>query len=148
MRKRILWIATSLLFGAFVWGTIPTAAGLNSPAVTLGSNPVFSFGGNGYASNVNYSTTLLSENPSLDMRITDIHLSVCCDNYVYGGYVSLSTSGGTTLGQWSLNRDAPVVASMESGLVVPAGEDLVLTAGRNNNGVNVYYTISGQYVRP
>ena len=79
MNKQQRWLVATLALGLLAWSSIPSALGLNSPAVDLGSNPVFSFG--------------------------------------------------------------------VSGLIVPAGEDLVLTAGKNSNGVNVYYTIAGQYVR-
>ena len=116
MKKQTKWLVGILSPLGALFFSVPTALVLNSPAVGLGVNPVFS-------------------------------LSVCCDNYTYGGDVFLSTSGGTVLGQWSLNRNAPVVASMKSGLVVPAGEDFVLSAGRNINGVTLNYAISGQYVR-
>ena len=147
MKKQRFWIVGLVLFCSILLFSIP-ASGLNGPAVSQASNPVFSFGGNSYLSGSEITESFSSSAATMDMRITDIHLSVCCDNYVYGAYVKLSTSSGTDLGQWSLNRNTPIVASMVSGLTVPAGEDLVLTANRNSNGVNLYYTISGQYVRP
>lgn len=118
------------------------------PSIDMGSNPIFTFSGQGYASGTAFTQILGTAPSDKDMRITDIHLTSCCDSYAYGSQISLTTTSGAVIGRWSVNRNTPFVASMESGLVVPAGESVTLSATRNNNSVYVYYTFSGVYTRP
>ena len=124
------------------------ALGIGQPAVTLGSNPIISFGGSVYISGNTVSESITTAPSTSDLRITDIQISVCCDNYAYGAVASLETASGTVLGAWTVNRNTPMVATMHSGLILPAGEELLLKGSRNNNSVSLRYTISGAYVQP
>ena len=136
---------------AFVLGlafSIPQAIGLGTPAVDMGSNPVFSFGGSAFTGSSGFSRSVVTAPTDKDMRITDLQISACCDNNAYGANVSLVTASGQTLGSWNVNRNTILTTNMESGLLLPAGEELIINGYRNNYSVTVYYTISGQYVRP
>ena len=128
--------------------TIPQAAGLGTPSVDMGSNPIFSFSGSEYTGNNGFTSTITTAPSDKDMRITDLQISACCDNSAYGANVTMTTGSGTVLGKWNVNRNTMLIADMESGIIVPAGEEVIISANRNNYSVNVYYTISGQYVRP
>ena len=140
------FVVTSLLITTGLF--LPVANGLGTPSVQLGSNPVFNYAGSGYVPGVGFSQVIATAPTNMDMRITDIQLSSCCDGSGYGSNVTLTTSSGTVIGRWSVNRNTSIVISMESGLIVPAGESVTLSAERNNSNVYVYYTFSGQYVRP
>jgi hypothetical protein len=143
---RIFLVSFSFLF---TFGLLTHEAnGLGTPSIELGSNPVFNYAGSGYVTSTGFSQLIATAPSSMDMRITDIQLSSCCDNNAYGSNVTLTTSSGTVIGRWSVNRNTSIITSMESGLIVPAGESITLTAQRNNYSVYIYYTFSGQYVRP
>jgi|GEM_PF-5258786 len=144
--KFILSIGAAFAFGlAF---SIPQASGLGTPSIDMGSNPIFTVSGSEYTGNNGVSSSIATAPSDKDMRITDIQLSACCDSSAYGANITLTTGSGTTLGKWNVNRNTLLSANMESGIIVPAGEELIITAYRNNYGVNIYYTLSGQYVRP
>ena len=146
MKKFQLMVVVLLSFLLGLSAAVPQAIGLGSPAVNYGSNPVFSVAGSGYASSGGFTQTIATAPSDMDMRITDVQISA--SNDTYGGNVTLMTSGGVTIGRWSAGRDSPLVASMKSGLIVPAGEDITLSGWRNNSSVTIYYTFSGQYVQP
>ena len=148
MNKTYAIISLCCAFGFGLALGIPQAVGLGTPSVDMGSNPIFTLAGSSYAGNTSFSQSLITAPSDKDMRITDIQLSACCDSSAYGANVTLSTASGTILGKWNVNRNTMLVTEMESGIVLPAGEELMIAGSRNNYGVNVYYTLSGQYVRP
>ena len=113
-----------------------------------GVKPRFSFGGSASTGSSGFSRSVVTAPTDKDMRITDLQISACCDNNAYGANVSLVTASGQTLGSWNVNRNTILTTNMESGLLLPAGEELIINGYRNNYSVTVYYTISGQYVRP
>jgi hypothetical protein len=145
MNKPSFSLIISILF--ILTMMIQNATALPSPSIDMGSNPIFTLSGQGYAGGT-FSQVIATAPVDKDMRITDIHLTSCCDSYAYGSQITLTTSSGSIIGRWSVNRNTPFVASMESGLVIPAGESITLSATRNNNSVYVYYTFSGIYTRP
>ena len=128
--------------------TVPQAIGLGTPSVDMGTNPIFSFAGQASTGSNGVTQTITTAPTDKDMRITDIQMSSCCDQNAYGANITLSTSSGTTLGKWNVNRNTLFAANMKSGLILPAGEELIITAYRNNYSVTIFYTISGQYIRP
>jgi len=146
MKNAQFMVALLLAFLLGLSVAVPNAVGLGSPAVMMGSNPVFSFAGSNYTGSSGFTQTLATAPNDMDMRITDVQISSSIDSN--GGNVSLTTSGGASIGRWSVPRDAPIVASMKSGLIVPAGESLIISGARNNSSITIYYTISGQYVNP
>ena len=136
---------------AFLLGlalSVPQAVGLGTPSVDMGSNPIFSLGGSASTGSSGFTQSIVTAPSDKDMRITDLQLSACCDSSAYGANVTLTTSSGTILGKWNVNRNTLLATNMESGLLLPAGEELTMSAYRNNYSVTVYYTLSGQYVRP
>ena len=134
MNKTYRWVAFLIVLGG---GLLlqQDALGLGQPAVALGSNPVESFGGSMYLSGNTVSQSITTA-PSTS------------DSYAYGAVTSLETASGTVLGSWTVNRNTPMVATMHSGLILPAGEELVIKGSRNNNSVSLRYTVSGTYVHP
>ena len=148
MKNLQFMLALGCAFTLGLTFTTSQALGLSTPSIDMGSNPIFSFSGNGHASNNGFSTTITTAPSDKDMRITDLQISACCDNAAYGANVTLSTASGTVLGKWNVNRNTILATEMESGIILPAGEELIISGIRNNYSVNVYYTISGQYVRP
>lgn len=146
MKKFQFVVAVLLSFLLGLSFVVPHAVGLGGPAVNYGANPVFSFGGSGYAGSAGFTQIIATAPSDMDMRITDVQIS--SSFYTEGGNVSLMTSGGAMIGRWSAGRDSPVIASMKSGLIVPAGEDVSISGWRNSSSVTIYYTFSGQYVHP
>ena len=148
MKNLQFMLSLGCAFALGIAFTIPQAIGLGTPSVDMGSNPIFSFSGSGSAASNSFSNTITTAPSDKDMRITDLQISACCDNNAYGANVTLTTGSGTTLGKWNVNRNTILTTEMESGIILPAGEDLIISGSRNNYSVNVYYTISGQYIRP
>ena len=144
MNIKTLTIALVGFLGMYTLGS--HALALDTPAVDLGSNPVFTLSGQAYASGTPFSSVIATAPSNLDMLITDIQLSSCCATE--GSNVTLTTSSGTIIGRWSVGMNTPFSAAMVSGLLLPAGESLTLSATRNNASNYVYYTFAGQYIRP
>ena len=113
------------------------------PSASYGSNPVFSFSSTACATG-DTATTVPSDQI---LVITDIILGG-----TDGEAVQLKTGSGTLLGYfnsvnaWSQGNFnhffVDRVYSLRSGIVVPAGEDLVLYCENN------HLTVSGYYAQP
>ena len=111
--------------------------------INMGSNPVVSFS----STNCTSGDTVASIPTDQVLIITDV---------ILGGYngeeVQIKTGSGTVLGQFrSVNGYSQAAYnhflegrfySLRSGIVVPAGEDLVLFCGSNS------LTVSGYYAHP
>jgi len=129
-------------------------------AVSMGGNPVVSFGGTRNSA----GTDAIGPAPTdQDLVITDISLS---GNGVHSTYhacrwtVSLESETGATLGvfkTWSqVNYSSHTIGNenisvpLQSGVHVPAGESLSLVVAQDSGGTScsIAYTLSGYYAQP
>lgn len=131
--KIMVLVVTAIFAG--LWITEATA--LSTSSISMGQNPLFSIGD--YVTS-GHSVTL-SNNTAMAMRITDVHLTVSS----YNNVITATTSSGVVIAKWFVDYSYPLIISMESGLVVPAGENVVFTAG---SSYTVYMTVAGQYIQP
>ena len=126
-----------LAFGAGLFFQFPEAKGLSGPSISYGSNPVVSFGG---AINTNNSLSISAPQNS-NLLITDVYLG----NGNGDAIVHARLSNNTELGRWHVVGSAPIVQTMRSGILIPAGETLTLSS------TTTYYTVtatlSGYYVQ-
>ncbi len=124
---------------------LPTAA-IGYPAgssVSLGSNPVQSWGG------TTSSAAVLTAPSDHDLVITDVHLSC---NYMCETRVELVRSDGATVGMfwvsggYGSSYDSLAIQQMfSSGLRIAAGQSMNLTS---SSGASVAYTFSGYHAQP
>ena len=138
MKTSTLSLYTIVGTGFFVSFLMTAKAVPNS--IDYGNNPVVSKGG--YASNNTGDVTIFSAPSDQDIMITDYEITT---NYSYGCSPSLRLASGGVLAYWSISAARHIEASKRSGLRVPAGDSVILTA---NCSSSVYYTISGHYARP
>jgi hypothetical protein len=129
-------------------------------AVSMGGNPVVSFGGTRNSA----GTDAIGPAPAdQDLVITDIYLS---GNGVHSTYhacrwtVSLESETGVTLGvfkTWSQVNYASnsignenIFVPLQSGVRVPAGESLSLVVAQDSGGTScsIAYTLSGYHAQP
>jgi hypothetical protein len=129
-------------------------------AVSLGGNPVVSFGGTRNSA----GTDAIGPAPmDQDLVITDISLS---GNGAHSTYyacrwtISLESETGATLGvfkTWSqVNYSSYSIGNenifvpLQSGMHVPAGESLGLVVEQDSGGTtcSIAYTLSGYYAQP
>ena len=109
-------------------------------AVSLGTNPVWAYGGTEYST----SKTIVTAPPDSDMVLTDVSLST---TYNYNTKAGLKV-GSNVVGEWiisgkSSNQYSGTTANlnMTSGFRIPAGQSLKLTT----EGAYVSYSVSGYY---
>jgi hypothetical protein len=138
------------------------------PAISMGSNPVVSTGGSFV---MDSSTTALTAPVDKDIVITDVHVSTDTDDFdcldripvllrvdgVDKGQLSVSTPYHHVYQQVDLSGVSETL-SLNSGIRIPAGSDLVLSSGIvrtttyagcwSGRTVNVRYTLSGYYAQP
>ena len=112
-------------------------------AVSLGANPVWSFGGTNYVS----GEVIFTAPPERDMVLTDLSLST---TYQYQVKAGLSV-GAEVVGEWIISGKAsnaytgsPLNLTMTSGIRVPAGYSLTLATGDQY----ISYAMSGYYAQP
>jgi len=138
--------------------SVPDAAGYPAgAAVSYGANPLMSVGGSAG------SSTLAFTAPS-DQQVVVTDVVLTATGY-YGSYspcnsaVTLTTSGGETLGSFQMTSNTTPNAARNftpttvqhtfgSGLPVPAGEDLSISASTGSGSCTVRYTLSGYYAQP
>jgi hypothetical protein len=111
--------------------------------ISLGSNPVWSIGGDMGSG----SHTVVTAADG-DLIITDISLS---SNLPSWWRMKLQLSGGTGLAYFSGedSHTRPLNRTLSSGLRVPQGDSLVLNWEGNYGGHSDYrYTLSGYYAQP
>jgi hypothetical protein len=129
-------------------------------AVSMGSNPVVSFGGTRNSS----GTDAIGPAPTdQDLVITDISLSGNSSHSTHHACrwtVSLESETGATLGvfkTWSqVNYSSYSIGNenifvpLQSGMHVPAGESLGLVVEQDSGGTtcSIAYTLSGYYAQP
>ena len=109
-------------------------------AVSLGTNPVWAYGGTDYSS----SKTIVTAPSDSDMVLTDVSLST---TYNYNTKAGLKV-GSDVVGEWVISGKSSnqysgttVNLNMTSGIRIPAGESLKLTT----EGTYVSYAVSGYY---
>ena len=112
-------------------------------AVSMGSNPVQSWGG------ATSSAVVRSAPSDQDLVITDVNLSC---NYMCDTRVELQRSDGHVLGSFWVSGGygtsydtLAIQQSFTSGLRLPAGQDLILAS---SSGAAVAYTLSGYQAQP
>ena len=154
MERHYFGLATLLASVALlIWSIGETFAFPQGPNVSMGSNPLFSYGGK-----VNNSQIALFTAPSSQsMVVTDLILSMKNSNCL--STVELTTSGGDLLSSIDLHsryvmsgngyaasatQTSPslVQHSFSSGIPLALGETLEMN---ENGGCDVSYTVSGYY---
>lgn len=144
-------VVLAIGFGAALSYVFSSATAIGypaSPAVSIGSNPVWSKGGE-----VDGVTISVMDAPSdQDVVITDVVLSFSNNNC--SSRVEIRTDTGETLAFFRLRQTdeyyrtsepTSIQHSFNSGLPVPAGQTLVL---QEYGGCDVAYTLSGYYAQP
>lgn len=135
------------------------------PSVSSGSNPIVSSGGLVYAGE---STTVFTAPADQDVIVTDVLLSSNSSGQCLRAHQStLTLSSGTVVGKfdtssswikqyydWDSSAGLSVNHTYGSGLRVPAGESLSLSATQTSAGgacsgtYGVAYSLSGYHSRP
>ena len=141
MWKNILATSVLLLSGAVFVQSISSAQA-NQGMLSLGQNPIFSKGGF-VSSQTTYTVPAVANQ---EIVVTDVSIS---GQFNYDIEMIFNTSGGEEIGRYKTwnysNYPGPGImnTSLNSGLRVPAGEDLQVTV--NGRGT---FTFAGKYVRP
>jgi hypothetical protein len=147
-----LWLIATLTIGLGFSLASSEAIGYPAgPAVSLGTNPVWSVGGFTEAA----ETIEIGTAPvGMDMIITDVHMTGSCRNCTIRASIETESSTLASYRWWqwsdgggetsSVISPDPIAQSMVSGLRVPAGESVTLTI----SGHGMDYTISGYYAQP
>ena len=144
-------IAVTLVLAGIQWYNTPAQA-LPTGAHT-GSNPFFSWAGQ-----VNNGATVTAGSaPShSDIVITDIILTTASFCGSDGYDITLTTSAGTDIGKFRLSAGyannsshhvSNVIASLRSGLVLPAGENLQVSSSTGYQTCRTDYTLSGYHAK-
>ncbi len=142
MWKNILACSALLLSGAVFVQSIASAQA-NQGLVSMGQNPVFSKGGYNSGVQTNYTIPSMANQ---EILVTDVAIS---GQYSEDIEVIFNTSGGDEIGRYKVWNYANYAGSgvldtnLNSGLRVPAGEDLQVTV--NGRGT---FTFAGKYVHP
>ncbi len=114
------------------------------PAISLGSNPVWSTGGN-----MGAGDHIVATATSGDLIITDIHLTTRLGNVVL---VKFQLTDGTVLAEFNgddIRQFGGMIHTFASGLRVPNGESLTINWGGYYGASDQYnYTLSGYYAQP
>ena len=112
-----------------------------------------------WAGQLTYSSnTIAGTAPSgQDVVLTDIILTTASFCGAHGYDVTLTTSSGTLIGQFRLSSEqanqsghhiSNVIANLQSGLVVPAGESLSMATNHVYQDCKLNYTLSGYLAQP
>jgi hypothetical protein len=146
------------LLGLCTMLSVPAHA-IPGPSVSYGANPVWSVGGNLniYSSD---TVTLTVAQTGQELIVTDLALTVSTSQYdcMVVGNVELSDSTGT-LGSYSVRGsryqegqpDTSIIISMNSGIRIQEGENLVITTANvwqndcSSSTTRVHYSFSGYY---
>lgn len=142
MWKNILALSALICSVRFLMDGILPASASFGPMVMSGTNPIVSKGGT--RSYNAAAETLFTAPIDQVLIITDIDFTVYYGSD--GCYPTLSTSSGEVLGSWFVRQDENMVISKSSGLLVPAGESLIISGSCNGyTSQRLYYSISGYY---
>ena len=158
MDSRLFGTAAVIAASALFIHSIGSARAQLGPAVDFGQNPVFSSTGTHVADSG--TATVAAEAPSgQDFVITEVFVDLSsvhqyCETSVDALF---ETSAGVGLARVSLIRTTGAVQdgrlSFRSGLLLPAGQSLVLSTAQNTSNsyctsVTIAYTVSGYLARP
>ena len=134
------------------WASQPAQAVPQS--VSVGSNPLLSWAGQLTHS----SSGIAGSAPTgQDVVLTDIILTTASFCGAHGYDVTLTTSSGDLIGQFRLSSQqasqsghyaSNVIASLNSGLLVPAGESLSIATNHAYSDCKLNYTLSGYLAQP
>ena len=134
------------------WASQPAQAIPQS--VSVGSNPLLSWAGQlTYSSNTTAGTAPSGQ----DVVLTDIILTTASFCGAHGYDVTLTTSSGTRIGQFRMSSlqasqsghyVSNVIANLNSGLLVPAGESLNIATTHGYQDCKLNYTLSGYLAQP
>ena len=134
------------------WVSLPAQAIPQS--VSVGSNPLLSWAGQlTYSSNNTAGTAPTGQ----DVVLTDIILTTASFCGAHGYDVTLTTSSGNLIGQFRLSSQqasqsghytSNIIASLKSGLLVPAGESLIIATNHAYSDCKLSYTLSGYLAQP
>ena len=142
MWKNMLAMSVLLLSGAVFVQSISSAQA-NQGMISLGQNPIFSKGGYNGGIQTTYTVSAVANQ---EIVVTDVSIS---GQFNHDIELVFSTSGGEEIGRYKTwnysNYPGPgtMNANLNSGLRVPAGEDLQVTV--NGRGT---FTYAGNYVHP
>ncbi len=142
MWKNILAMSVLLLSGAVFVQSISSAQA-NQGMISVGQNPIFSKGGYNGGIQTTYTVSAVANQ---EIVVTDVSIS---GQFNHDIELVFSTSGGEEIGRYKTwnysNYPGPgtMNANLNSGLRVPAGEDLQVTV--NGRGT---FTYAGKYVHP
>ena len=135
---KLFGISAILLSLGFVIHSLGEAYALQTPMVSLGSNPVFSKGA--YIGS-NPSNVTIAQQSGQEIMVSDIFIHA--DNG-YNLQLTFQTSSGTVVGVYrSYNLSATLDVHLNTPLRVPEGEDLVIVP--SGRGV---YSFSGYRSQP
>ena len=142
MWKNIMATSALILSSAVFVHSISVAQA-NQSIISMGQNPIFSKSGFNNGSQTIHTVTAVANQ---EMVVTDVSIS---GQFNHDIEVVFQTSGGTEIGRYKTwnysNYPGPGImnAALNSGLRVPAGEDLLVTV--NGRGT---FTFAGKYVHP
>ena len=134
------------------WASHPAQAVPQS--VSMGANPLLSWAGQLTHSS---SGTAGTAPNTQDVVLTDIVLTTASFCGAHGYDVTLTTSSGDLIGQFRLSSQqasqsghyvSNVIANLNSGLLVPAGESLSIATSSVYQDCKLSYTLSGYLAQP
>jgi hypothetical protein len=144
--------ATSLFIG-LGWMMAQPAQALQVPiGIGLGSIPYFSVAGS-----MNHSSTTELASDSAERVITDLILTTSSFCGAHGYQVTLVLGNGDEIGHFKMssayandsgNYQSNLVASLNSGLRIPAGEALYIANTSNYQDCKTGYTLAGYFAQP
>ena len=134
------------------WAAQPAQAVPQS--VSMGTNPLLSWAGQlTHSSSATAGTAPIEH----DVVLTDIILTTASFCGAHGYDVTLNTSSGDLIGQFRLSSQqssqsghyvSNVIANLNSGLLVPAGESLSIATNNPYQDCKLSYTLSGYLAQP
>jgi len=152
-KSYLLGVLSSVcLFSLWQWSSLPAQA--IPTGMAMNNNPFFSWAGQMMYS---ASTSPGSAPSNKDLIITDIILTTASFCGSDGYDVILTTSGGAQIGMFRLSSGygnssshyvSNVIANLNSGLVLPAGETLTISNNTSYQSCRTNYTISGYMAQP
>ena len=123
----------------------------SSPAISLGSNPIWSSGGTMRNTELYpMDAVLLNAPPDQDMVVTDIWMFSSDGE----GSLQFTSADGEVLGLFKAFDDGsyggrtPLNVQLKSGIRVPAGETVTVTSPNSYSTASRPYTLTGYYSQP
>ena len=149
----IMGVMGALFFMCIGWWASHPAQAIPQ-SVSIGSNPLLSWAGQlTYSSSATAGTAPSGQ----DVVLTDIILTTGSFCGAHGYDVTLTTSAGALIGQFRLSSAqgnasghyvSNVIANLNSGLLIPAGESLSIATNHAYGDCKLNYTLSGYLAQP